>query len=242
MENNTITLKTILDSLENEETRTLLFSKFNNTQPTSDELKGLKLFLENNNYDYKLLQTYLKNSKPTFDTLLEEKKKKNPLQNWLKYAAVLIPLIGTGYFMLNNTSKNLYAKYYEKEVGLPVTMGNDNKIIFNEAMNAFKDNEFEESLLGFNELLKNNTTNDTLHYFIGCANLELNNLNKAILNFEEVKKPQHLKEKSDFKLVLVYLKEEEYRSAKKILQKISENKNHHYYTVALTMLEEPLFN
>jgi len=239
--NKHITLKEILDSLDNETTREDVFTQLKNTNPADDEVKGVKLFLENNNYDYKLLQDFINSSKPDFNILLQEKKKASTKRNWLIYAAIVLPLIGLGYFMMNNTSKNLYSKYYEKEIGLPVTMGNDTKIVFNNTMNAFKDNEFKESLLGFNDLLAQHPTNDTLLYFIGCANLELENLNKAILNFNEVNEPLILKEKSEYRLALVYLKKEEYKLAKKVLQQITGNKNHRYYEVAIQILKEPIF-
>ena len=235
------TLKEIIDSLDNETTREAVFTQLKNTDPVDDEVKGVKLFLENNNYNYQLLQGFINDSKPNFNTLLQDKKKTTSNRNWLKYAAILIPLLGIGYFMMDRTSNNLYSTFYEREVGLPVTMGNTHKIVFNEAMNTFKDNEFKEALLGFNDLLEHNPSNDTLLYFIGCANLELENLDKAILSFNEVNEPLLLKEKSEYRLVLVYLKKEDYQSAKKVLQQIAANKNHRYNAVALTILKEPVF-
>lgn len=240
-ENKHISLKELLVLLENENSREETIRFLKNLDSENEDVKGLKLFLETNNYDYKLLQDFISNSKPNFNSLIQEKKNSANNRSWIKYAAVLIPLMGIGYFMMNSSSSNLYSKYYEKEIGLPVTMGNDTKIVFNNTMNAFKDNEFKESLLGFNDLLENNPTNDTLLYFIGCANLELENLDKAILSFNEVSEPLILKQKSEYKLLLVYLKKEDYISAKKVLQQITGNKNHRYYEVAIQILIEPVF-
>lgn len=240
-ENKHITLKELLVLLENENSREETICFLKNLDPENEDVKGLKLFLETNNYDSKRLNDFAINSKPSFNTLLQEKKSATTHRSWLKYAAVLIPLMGIGYFMMNSSSSNLYSKYYEKEIGLPVTMGNDIKIVFNNTMNAFKDNEFKESLLGFNDLLENNPTNDTLLYFIGCANLELENLDKAILSFNEVSEPLILKQKSDYRLLLVYLKKEEYELAKKVIQQITGNENHRYYEVAIRILKEPVF-
>ena len=244
--NNThITLKEIIDSLVNENQREIIFTKLKKLDPVDDEVKGVKLFLENNNYDYKLLQDFINTSKPNFNTLSEEKKGVKVIPNWLKYAAILIPFIGIAYysiFIKNDISKTLYTQYYEKDVGLPVTMDLTKDILYNESMNAFRDDDFKEALNGFELLMKSNPTNDTILYYSGCAKMELGKLNNAILDFQKITSNTKFREKSEYRLALLHIKNKNFNSAKQILEKIKANKNHLYNTKAIKILKEEVFN
>lgn len=243
--NKHITLNYILDSLDDKASREIIFKQLRDSDPIDDEVKGAKLFLENNNYDYKLLQNFISNSKPNFNLILKKDKKPTRQHNWLKYAAVLLPLIGIGYYLLfvnNNTDKKLYSQYYEREVGLPVVMGDTNKILFSNSMNAYRDNHYGEAINGFNQLLKINSENDTLLYFTGCANMELGKLNEAIVNFREVDEIKTFIEKSEFRLALLYIRKGGYKIAKEMLEKIASKENHRYNSQSIIILKESVFN
>jgi len=237
-----IKLQEILNSLSNDAERVRVFNILKNSDPIDDEVKGVKLFLENNNYDHNLLEGFL--SKPKFENLTNTTNHSNSRNTLLKYAAAFVVLIGLGSLLIFNnfdTSSKLYSKYYQKDVGLPVLMSSNSKILFNESMNAYRDNDFISSLNGFEKLLQDNPKNDTLNYFIGCSYLEINDLDKSILSFQKVNDNSVFKEKSEFRLALIYLKKKEYKKSKRILSLIQQDKNNPYYSIASEILAESVF-
>lgn len=237
-----IKLQEILNSLSNDAERVRVFNILKSSDPIDEDVKGIKIFLENNDYDHKLLEKFL--SKPKFESLIHITKESKSENNLLKYAAVLLVLIGIGSILVFNnlnSSSKLYSKYYQKEVGLPVFMSSNAKILFNESMNAYKDNDFKSSLNGFEKLLQHSPNNDTLNYFIGCSYLELNDLDKSISSFQKVDVNSVFIEKSEFRLALAYLKKKEYKKSKRILSLIQQDKNNPYYSLATKMLAESVF-
>ncbi|MBK5213272.1 MAG: hypothetical protein JJE55_06400 [Flavobacteriaceae bacterium] len=237
-----IKLQDILYSLSNDGERERVFNILKNRDPIDDEVKGVKLFLENNNYDRNLLEGFL--SKPKFENLIHTTKHSKSGNNLLKYVATFIILIGLGSLLVFNnlnSSSKLYSKYYQEDVGLPVFMSSNSRVLFNESMNAYKDDDFKSSLNGFEKLLQNNPKNDTLNYYLGCSYLEINELEKSILSFQKVDDNSVFKEKSEFRLALVYLKKNDYEKSKKILSLIQQNKKNTYYSVSKKMLEESVF-
>lgn len=237
-----IKLQDILNSLSNDRERERVFDILKNSNPVDEDVKGIKIFLENNNYNHKLLEEFL--IKPKFEVLPNQPSKTHFRNNLLKYAAVFVILIGFGSFLVFNhinASSKLYSKYYQKEVGLPVLMSSNAEILFNESMNAYKDNDFTSSLNGFKKLLQKTPNNDTLNYFIGCSYLEVNDLDKSILSFQKVDDNSVFKEKSEFRLALVYLKKKEFIKSKRILSLIQQDKNNPYYSIASEILAESVF-
>lgn len=244
-ENNShIKFQYILDSLDNELDRIRVFEELKNYEPIDDDIKGLKLFLENNDYNHVLLKEYLTASEHKFDLLLDKHsgtKKKGP---WLKYAAILLPIIGFGYyFLFMNISNNdeLYAEYYEKEIGLPVLMGATDNVLFAESMNTFKAGEYENALVGFEELLKVEINNDTLQYYIGCSYMELGKTDIAIEQFLSVNNTSVFLDKADYRLALLFIKKGQFGLAKGKLDEITSDKSHRYYVQATALRLEPVF-
>lgn len=233
------TMDEILNSITNEELRVDVMERLKKSEAIDDEVIGAKLFLENNNYDFNQLASFLQSSELSIDKIVEQHKTAKSNYGWLKVAAVLVPLIGiSSYFLVNKENKfdNLYSNYYEKELGLPVTLSNENDKVFNEAMNLFRDEDYNSSLQGFRELLLEQPNNDTLHYFIGVCLLEKGNLleakNELTYNFQN----SFFKEKATYHLALVYLKLEQLKESKILLQEISKNENHRYYQQAKALL------
>jgi tetratricopeptide (TPR) repeat protein len=238
-----IQLIDVLNSLSDDSEREKVFEILKNSDPINEDVQDVKFFLENNNYDYRSLQEFI--DKPKFENLLSSTENSKTRTNYLKYVAIFVGLISFGsYFIINSldSSSKLYSKYYQKDVGLPVLMSDKDDILFKESMNAYKDEDYETSLRGFEELLINKPNNDTLHYFSGLSNLELDRLIKSISHFEEVDDRSIFKEKSEFRLSLVYLKRKEFEKCKMVLEKIIQNEEHQYYSVSKEMLGESVFD
>ena len=240
-----ITHDELLSLLKESENRVEVFNWLKTIEPTHDEVKGVKLFLEMNDWDYLKLEQFVSDSEKSYSTIKTIKSKNNPFRTLLKVAAVLIPFIAIGsYLVLTQFGSNsvLYAKYYEKEIGLPVLMNTDTEKTFNESMGAFKDNEYKEALSGFQSLLSEDIKNDTLLYFSGCSYMELNDFANAILKFEAVPDKSVFKEKSEYRLVLMYIEENDLNKAKKLLHSIASEAEHTYNSKAKEILKEGVFN
>jgi TolA-binding protein len=232
-------IEEIINSINNEELRVDVIERLKQSNPIDDEIIGVKLFLKNNKYDFNKLESFLQSSQSSIDNVIERNKGNNRSYGWLKVAVVLVPLIGiSSYFLMNKENKfdNLYSNYYEKELGLPVTLSDENNKLFNESMNLFRDEDYTLSLQGFRDLLLEQPNNDTLHYFIGVCLLEKGNLleakNELTYNFQNI----FFKEKATYRLALLYLKLEQVKESKILLQEISENENHRYYQQAKALL------
>lgn len=229
----------ILNAISSESLRVGVVERLKKSTPVEDEIIGVKLFLENNNYDFNKLASFLHSAELNIDKITTQKNSKQPSYNWLKVAAILVPLIGVSfYFLMNNGNKydNLYSNYYEKELGLPVTLSDENNKLFNESMNLFRDEDYTSSLQGFQKLLMEKPTNDTLHYFIGVCLLENGETKAAINEFSYNFEQSFFKEKSEYRLALAYLKTKEKKKLKAQLSIILQNKNHRYYQQANALL------
>lgn len=236
-------LDEILKALENKEERSHLMKELKELDASAEEVKGFQMYLRENGYSYESLKRFLNEDRISFNQLILKDKKRSSLPVWVKYAAVIVlPILGVSYFLMNGSKNNLFDKYYEKEVGLPVLMGNDTKITFNNAMNAFKDDSYEEAIDGFNRLLELKPSNDTLHYFLGCAYFEHGNVTKAEENYKSIGDRSAFSQKRDYRLALLYIKNGELELSAKILEKIVKDPNHRYYQVAEQLLAEPYFD
>lgn len=239
-----ITLDEIKQLLVDEVTRAHTLQELKEFNPNQDDVKGLIELLKKHHWDYNIILKYESNITEEFNVLLSENNKSNWL--WLKIAAVFIAIIGVSsifYFFSQSPSETekLYSKYYVPEKGLPILMNSVGNKNFNESMAAFKDDAFDEALKGFSELLKNNPKNDTLRYFVACSNLELGHTNEAIQDFNKIETLSIFKEKTDFKLALIYIKEDKIEDAKRILKEISINHSHEFYSKANEILNESIF-
>lgn len=243
--NKNISFEEILDLLRSVETRENAIKFLKSIEPSNENVKGLKVFLEQNEWDYSKVEAFEESSDAQFESLLSEQTSKS--KSWFRVAAVIIPLIGigalVGYFISDGTSesKELYAKYYQKEIGMPTLMSNTTEKVFNESMAAFKDEAYTEALRGFEKILEEQSQNDTLLYFSACSNMELSNNEKAIRQFRKIDSESIFHEKSEYRLALTYIKSNQFENAKKLLQKMAADSKHQYSEKAEKILRESAF-
>jgi TolA-binding protein len=151
--------------------------------------------------------------------------KVRPLKWWF-IASALAAAVFVGFIIFQNqkanisefNTKDLVAKYWPHEEGLPVKMSNKGK--YDDAMNAFKLkkwNEAEELLLEMDS--------DTASYFLGVIFSEKNETNAAEKYFMQVQKSSFYYDIAQFSLALTYIKNEKIDLAIKTLHSIIENKS-----------------
>lgn len=139
---------------------------------------------------------------------------------WAGLAACLIFV----QIYLNNSRPNIPLP---PEEGLPVLMGENDNIAFQNSMQLFKSGNYKLSIANFNKQLLIKPSNDTLLFYLGYSEIMEKEYNKA---------SQHLNKLSDNKLSVFYLKALYYlaysnyknncpENALKILQQLKSESN-----------------
>ena len=143
-------------------------------------------------------------------------------------SVLIIAGLSVFYIYFNNSNyPELATKYYEQETGLPVEMG-INKNRWDDVMNDYKTGNYTEAKSKLKKIVNINK-NDTASYFLGVVNYELKNYGEAINSFSNVKLPSFYFEKSNYRLVLTYLKTNEKKEAIRLINEALQNKEHPFY-------------
>lgn len=188
--NKPITLEQLLQSLENdfdEQERELMLTELRNSTPTDDALLGAKLILEQNNWNYTVLKNTLIKAERRIENLVHTNSIQKSKPNYLKYAAIIVPIaLLSGYF-INKTNTNSIDQYYIKEVGLSSLMSN-NKTNWDELMQLYKSKQFEKAFTLTYKIQVQKSENDTINYFQAIIAYELKKYDMAKDGFEKVTK------------------------------------------------------
>jgi len=149
----------------------------------NEEVEGFIFLYDHYNGDTQKIKNYLAQSKQkiTRSTLPKIHK-----LNWVKYAAIFALIIGIGsYLTLQKTTKNYYKTYVDTDPGLPVFMS-INKRALDQWMLEYKDKNYQKSLKTGMQLLNENPNNDTIQYYLGVIQLELNRPKQAFHYFSKI--------------------------------------------------------
>jgi hypothetical protein len=186
----------VLNGLLSHQTYFLEYIK--NNQFEEEELAGLKLFLEDNNYNIQLLKAF------TEPPLLDFKTKKQTLLgNYYKIAAGVLLLITVGvftklYFFNNQSMQN----YWVKDAGFKVLMGNEtNNAGLANGMSFYKAEHYNQAIAEFSL----NNYNDTAAFYSGICFIKLNELDSAEKYLLRIPQTSIYKNKGMYYLALSYL-------------------------------------
>jgi TolA-binding protein len=160
----------------------------------------------------------LKDKLAAFDKSLDGKKR---FQFSWKMAAVVVLLVtASAAIYLFNQNPNPY--YFDlPESGLPITMGANQDIMFNNAMSTFKMGDFETSGKTFNDLLKTSPQSDTLLYFSGLCDFKSKHSQDAIQKWNLISAESIFFEKAQFRLAIAYWIIDDKANALQILTRLS---------------------
>ena len=242
--NQHITLEILLKSLENDfdkVERARIFQSLKDTEPTDDALIGAKMLLEENNWDYTILQQAFDKTRDKIEAVALGTKQTQKRQPYLKYAAVLIPFVAiAGYFLLN-TSKSIDT-YFIKDTGLPNLMSTSEND-WNKLMQLYKSNELESAYKLSEEIGKKKINNDTVIYYKAVIAYDLNKFEMANENFKNIStnKQSIFQADAEFRLGFSLLKSGRKEKAKQQFEKIQSNLESPYNSEATTILNE-VFN
>ena len=140
-----------------------------------------------------------------------------------KLIAAAIIIIGLGCFWLFNQNSNnrLYSKYFTPDPGLPTTMSNSTNFNFYDAMVNYKQGDYKTAIEKWELLKTNQSSNDTLNYFLGVAYLANKSETNAIPFLEKSiqNKDFPLVNDAYYYLGLAYLKKGNIKKAKENFKK-----------------------
>jgi TolA-binding protein len=126
------------------------------------------------------------------------------------------------------------------EEGLPVLMGEDQNVEFQNAMQLFKGGKYDASINRFNKLIIMHPDNDTLNYFLGYAELNVQQYLSAKTHLEIV----HANKSSVFNLKAKYFlayalyKNNKTEEAKVLLDELNSNSDNPFIEETKVFLKE----
>ena len=190
--------KEIIDAFLTDKKTEYFIDYIKNNEFEDDELSGLKLFLENNAYNLKLLKDFflppaIQVIPPTSGSCFKS----------IKIAAsvlLLISLVLIAKYYFGN--KNKIDNYWVQDEGFKVLMGGENKAIsLLNGMSYYVSENYEESLRSFSTVPKN----DTASFYISLCFLKLNEVDSALKHLKELPASSVYKNKSYYYLGVSYL-------------------------------------
>ncbi len=172
--------------------------------------------------------------KKLIPTKIIDIKKGNYKWIYLAASVILIAALAYMFNLKTNSLPSLAEQYAIEEPGLPVLMSNETNTIFNNAMSAYKMQQYDKAATLI-EKLSANSSNDTLLYFAGVfheMNNEYNiseNYYTSVINFSS----STYYYKSTMRLSLLYLKLNKKDEARMLLLKIAGEFENPYKNLAI---------
>lgn len=158
-------------------------------------------------------------------------------------AGILLPFIGisTLFYWNNTANERLYSSHFES---YPILLGDetrgegvesyDNVSLPKEltaALKAYDDKNYQGSLPHFKSYLNDQSQNTKAVFLYGLANLEVNNMDAAIANLEEVRNRKDdldLSEDATWYLALAQMKNKQNKIAIDLLTELIDGKSSFY--------------
>lgn len=173
---------------------------------------------------------------------VQDRKAKNlrKLRIIASVAAVIIVLLVPTFIIYQNLTRptRLYNKYYIEDNGIPVYMGINTNKDFVSAMTEYKDRNYESAFNKFDKI-SHNYENDTLLFYKGLCQLNLNKNTEALESFGSINKinsPYYYAAKYYMALTLIRFKD--FKNASIYLIETSKCNNCNYKENALRLIEE----
>ena len=147
---------------------------------------------------------------------------------YLKYAAILILLFGTGYslFLVTNNSNKTELKDQFNEPGLANYMSAKSTTSWEDIMFDYKMKSYNQALKKINSSLINSKFNDTLYYFKAVIYYELKKYNQSSEEFNKViSKSSVFKDKANYYLGKIEYRKGNKKSAVSIFKSLTQSKD-----------------
>ena len=172
--------------------------------------------------------------KKLIPTKIIDIKKGNYKWIYLAASVILIAALAYMFNLKTNSLPSLAEQYAIEEPGLPVLMGNETNTIFNNAMSAYKMQQYDKAA-ALIEKLSANSSNDTLLYFAGVFHEMNNEYNVSEKYYSSVINisTSMFYYNSTMRLSLLYLKMNKKEDARILLRKIAGEFENPYKSLAV---------
>lgn len=168
-------------------------------------------------------------------------------RKYWKYAATVVLFAGvsvSALFFINNQSNPDYL--FEKAFNsskihvsrAPVSSASNGTIV--EAMLNYHEGNYDDAIVNFRHLLKQDPDNIAVRFYLGISNMEIENFNQATDAFRYILNDQDnlYLEHSEWYLSLCFLKKDEMDKAINHLTIISQNPQNYYSSEASELLKK----
>jgi hypothetical protein len=176
-------LNQLIELLDNPSALKHKIELLKHSKNSTDETEGFIVLYDSNNGDCIKIKKYLNDSK---SKILFPLKKKNQFTTYLKYAAVFIVLLSAGIFLCIREDKVASLSHQFEEPSLTNYMSTEKLTNWEDIMFEYKTKNY----LGANEKIEKALVlfpqNDTLIYFSGIVNYDLNKLVLAKEKLDEI--------------------------------------------------------
>jgi predicted Zn-dependent protease len=151
---------------------------------------------------------------------------------------LIVAAVWIFYPSQNNSDHFAFRKYYQKDPGLPTTMGVSDQITLDQAMLLYKQNNYQEALQAFETLL-NETPNDTVQYYYAMSLMELDQFAEAEKTLRKLElKSSNLQQRRDWYLIMALLQLNREDEAIELVNEIIDQEQHLYKNDAKRLFEE----
>ncbi|MEM1135674.1 MAG: hypothetical protein AAGI07_07520 [Bacteroidota bacterium] len=169
-----------------------------------------------------------------------EPEQKSKIGKWL-WAAASVLILVTAYWGINrNQETNLYAKYEYIDPGLPVLMSQSDNHLLYDALTYYSEENYVVAESKLLKLQADATSNDTISYFLGASLLYQGKTNAAKEVLKQVQEFSNssFKQKAEWLLVLVSVKENNVEKAKISVGKILDSPTHEFFEEAQSLQQD----
>ncbi len=178
------------------------------------------------------------------NSIPENKGKVRSLSIVYSVAASIVVLVVAGiYFYSFNTPdyQSLYAENFTPYEDMILARGEEgiaDEELLSEGMTAYNEQQYDLAINKLSDYLSNNPEKYGVAFYIGLAQLELNNIEEAIANFKIAQKDPLFLQQAQWYQALSYLKSEQLDQAKNILQLVEDQNSHYKREAAGELLKD----
>lgn len=164
--------------------------------------------------------------------------------NFKLLALIIVVAAASFYLIIELTQDNyqaMFQEYFELPADRITQNGAASDIILKNAMNFYRDNQFDQATDLFMQFLAKRPDYVPAMFYLGVSRLAMGNTIQSEKDFKKIIKRENAanyKDMASWYLALNYLKQENPQAASETLKSISENSSHQYLDEARILLED----
>lgn len=176
------------------------------------------------------------------DEELDKKKKGGSGRGWFYWMAGVAAIVAIGFIIFQNffLQPRFTTDLIPSDSGLPVLMGNESRLDFDNAMSQFKAGQYENAIHGFCKSLVTNPGNDTTLFYLGNCYLHTGNYTKSIETLSHLsRQPNSIYfNKGQYYLALAYWADGKNEKAHLIFAEIANTAEHPFQAKSKVLLKK----